>query len=64
MRAGQIPGILRRALTIRHEIAVDEARRKAMEKAPTPEALRQSFSTHPDFGRRVDLQDIEGQDSH
>lgn len=53
VRAGQIPGILRRSLAVRHKIAVDEARRKTLEKAPTAAAARASFATHPDFGKSV-----------
>lgn len=57
LRSGQIPAILRRA--IRRDIAVDEARRKAIESAPTAEAARQAFSKQEDFGRVVNLSDIE-----
>jgi hypothetical protein len=52
-RASQIPAILRRALTMRKEIAIDEARRKLKEKAPDTLAVRASFSTHPDFGKEI-----------
>lgn len=52
-RASQIPAILRRALTMRKEIAIDEARRKLKEKTPDTLAIRASFSTHPDFGKDV-----------
>lgn len=64
MRAGQIPGILRRALAIRHEIAVDEARRKAIDNAPTQDDLRDAFRTHPEFGKTVTLQDLQGREPH
>jgi uncharacterized protein YacL len=53
LRVGQIPGILRRSLAVRHKIAVDEARRKTIEKAPTAAAARASFATHPEFGKSV-----------
>lgn len=56
-RMGQIPAILRRALTIRKEIAVDEAKRKVTERAPNAEALKDAFATHPDFGKVVTLPD-------
>jgi len=62
MRAGQIPGILRRSLAVRHEIAIEEARRKLAESAPGSETTRKSFATHPDFGRVVPLQDIQIKD--
>jgi hypothetical protein len=57
-RAGRIPGIMRRALEIRREIAVDEARRKVIENAPTSDTARQGFATAEDFGRPVSLQDL------
>jgi hypothetical protein len=60
LRAGQIPGILRRSLQIRHKIAVDEARRKTFERAPTPEKARTAFGTHPEFGKEVRLEDLKG----
>jgi hypothetical protein len=58
-RAGRIPAILRRALEIRREIAIDEARRKVLENAPTAEALRQGYATRENFGRTVTLQDLQ-----
>ena len=63
-RVGQIPAILRRSLKVRHEIAVDEARRKLGDKSPQPGAMRQAFATHPDFGKVVPLQDIQGREPH
>lgn len=60
VRAGQIPGILRRTLSYRHEIAVDKARRATLENAPTPAGTRESFKTHPDFGKKVTLEDLQG----
>lgn len=58
LRAGQIPGILRRSLAVRHEIAVDEAKKKLADKAPTGDAVRQTFANHPDFGKSVKLEDL------
>lgn len=62
LRVGQIPGILRRSLTIRHKIAVDEARRKTLENAPSPAATNASFANHPDFGKTVKLEDVVGRE--
>lgn len=58
LRVGMLPAILRRALSLRHSIAVDEAKRKNAEKAPTSDDLMKAFSTHEDFGKSipVDLQ--------
>jgi hypothetical protein len=58
MRAGQIPGILRRSLEIRHRIAVDEARRRTIEAAPRQGEMTSAFPTHADFGKTVNLGDI------
>ena len=58
LRTGQIPAILRRSLAVRHKIAAEEARRKTLEKGPTPASVRAAFATHPDFGKTVDLQDV------
>jgi hypothetical protein len=60
LRVGQIPGILRRSLSIRHEIAVDEAKRELAEKVPDGPAIRKAFSNNPDFGKTVNLEEIEG----
>ncbi|MGO7133424.1 hypothetical protein AB9E06_21460 [Rhizobium leguminosarum] len=58
-RAGQIPGILRRSLAARHEIAIAEARSKLESNAPAAADIRQAFATHPDFGKVVSLQDLQ-----
>jgi hypothetical protein len=50
-RVGQIPAILRRTLTVRHEGALEEARLKLAANAPEPGAMRKAFATHPDFGK-------------
>lgn len=63
-RAGIIPAILRRALNIRHGIAVEEARRKTMENAPGPSEIKKAFATHPDFGKSVDLRSIQSGEPH
>lgn len=64
LRVGQIPGILRRSLALRHKIAVEEARRKTLENAPKPTAARASFESHPDFGKTVTLDELPGRDVH
>lgn len=58
LRVGSLPAILRRTLSVRHKIAVDEARRKTLEKVPSSEAARASFPTHPEFGKTVLLEDV------
>ncbi len=63
-RAGQIPAILRRALAMRKEIAVEEARRKLLEKAPDASSIRASFASHPDFGKVIPLEDVPGREPH
>lgn len=60
LRAGQIPGILRRSLWIRHKIAVDEARRKTFELAPAQGQMGTFFATHPEFGATVTLETLNG----
>src|SRR3546814_12720151 len=40
MRIGTIPAILRRSISVRHRIAIDEARRKKLEKAPDATAYQ------------------------
>jgi hypothetical protein len=62
-RAGQIPAILRRTLLIRHKIAVDEARKKTNENVPDPDMIKKAYSTHPDFGKVVKLEDVQ-RDTH
>lgn len=64
MRAGQIPGILRRSMNIRHKIAVEEARRKTLKKAPEPGTVKETFLTHPEFGKTVDLDELQRRDPH
>ena len=62
MRAGQIPGILRRSIDIRHKIAVDEARRKTLDNAPDAGVTKATFPTHPDFGKSVDWKEPQAGD--
>lgn len=52
-RIGQIPGILRRTLKVRHEAALEEAKLKLAANAPDGGAIRKGFATHPDFGKPV-----------
>lgn len=58
LRIGQIPAILRRAMALRHKIATDEARKRTLENAPPPGAAKDAFTTHPDFGKSVRLEDL------
>lgn len=53
MRAGQIPAILRRSLLIRHEIAVDEARKKTLENAGKLPDAKSLFGSDPNFGKSI-----------
>lgn len=64
LRAGQIPGILRQSLRVRHEIAVAEARLKTAENAPNSDDVRKAFSTHPDFGKVVSVDELKGREPH
>lgn len=57
MRAGQIPAILRRSLSVRHEIAVDEAKKKTLENARTVPGAKALFERDPDFGETVTLEE-------
>jgi hypothetical protein len=59
-RLGQIPAILRRTLAVRHQIALDEARRKTMENAPVPGSSQATFTPHPDFGKSVAIEEASG----
>ncbi|WFR96528.1 hypothetical protein [Rhizobium tumorigenes] len=59
-RAGQIPAILRRSLKVRYEIAVSEARSKVDANVPAASQTKQAFATHPDFGKVVSLQELQG----
>lgn len=57
MRAGQVPAILRRSLGIRHEIAVDEAKRKTLENASKVPDTKTLFARDPGFGATVTLEE-------
>lgn len=61
LRLGQIPAILRRSLAVRHEIAIEEARKKLADNAPSGEKIREAFSNHPDFGKAVSLEELQRQ---
>jgi hypothetical protein len=63
LRAGQLPGILRRSLAVRHEIARTEARRKLGENAPDSDAIKRAYPTHADFGKVVPLSEVPGRES-
>ena len=58
-RAGQITGILRRLLKLRHAIAIEEARAELAEKAPPAGETAKSFQTNLEFGRVVSLKDLQ-----
>lgn len=58
MRAGQIPAILRRSLSIRHEIAVDEAKKKTLENASRVPETKALFGHDPNFGKKVSLEEV------
>lgn len=62
LRIGQIPAILRRSLQIRRDIAVDEARRSILEKAPSSASTQAAFPNHPDFGKSVSLDQASGRE--
>lgn len=63
LRIGQIPGILRRSLQIRRDIAVEEARNKLEKNAPESGSMRKSYASHDEFGKVVSLQDLQGQET-
>lgn len=58
-RAGQIPAILRRTLSVRHKAALEEARGKLDDKVPSGSNIRQGFATHADHGKVVSLQELQ-----
>lgn len=55
LRVGILPAILRRTLEMRHKIAVDEAKRKNLEKAPTSADVLKAFPTHENFGKSINI---------
>lgn len=59
LRVGQIPAILKRSLSIRHEIATEEARRKTMENASKVGEAKAIFGRDPTFGKTVKLADLQ-----
>jgi hypothetical protein len=58
VRSGRIPGIIRRSLDIRGQIAIDEARRKTVEKAPKAGQVSERFQTRAGFGQTVSLSEV------
>lgn len=62
MKAGTIPGVIRRTLEIRAEIAVEEAKRKTADNAPEAGAVGAAFKGREGFGRTVRLEDIKTAD--
>lgn len=53
LRSAAIPSILLRALSIKHEIALDEAKRALNDAAPSDIDVRAAFATSEGFGRKV-----------
>lgn len=58
LRAALVPRILRRCLVIRHEIAVDEAKKKTMENAAKVGEPQRYFPRDPTFGQTVTLAEL------
>lgn len=54
-----VPTSLLKALEIRHQIAVDEARRKISEKAPSADDMQKIFGTKQGFGDTKPISIIE-----
>lgn len=48
----RVPRILLRCLELKHTIAVDEARRKIEERAPSDKVLSDAYATSPEFRRK------------
>jgi len=57
-RAWHVPAILRRTLKLRHEIAIDEARKKTLENAAKLPTAAELFPRDPEFGKTVKLSDL------
>lgn len=57
-RAFLVPKIIQRCLTIRAEIAIEEAKRKTLENAPAAGETAQTFRTKPDFGKRTSINEF------
>ena len=59
-RSGAIPAAIRKSLTLRTAIAVEEARKRTNEKAEAVKATaRAGFSTKEGFGRTTQLEDLQ-----
>lgn len=57
-KAGTIPGIIRRSLELRAEMAIEEARRQTLENAPAAGKTAEAFKNTEGFGQRVALSDL------
>lgn len=64
LRARLVPAILRRCLSIRHEIAADEARKKTIENASKIGSPQKYFARDPDFGQTVSIEDPRLKEPH
>lgn len=60
-KSGTVPGAIRRALSLRTDIALDEARRKTVERAGDA-AAKTGFQTKSGFGRITNLDDLKSKD--
>ncbi|WP_158014021.1 hypothetical protein [Sphingomonas sanxanigenens] len=59
LRAWHVPAILRSALRIRHDIAVDEARKKTVENAAHSANTDKLFPRDSEFGKTINLSDLQ-----
>ena len=57
-RAFLVPRIIQRCLTIRAEIAIEEAKRKTLENAPAAGETAKTFRTKTDFGKRTSISEL------
>lgn len=56
---GRVPSSFRRALEIRHQIAVEEAKRRIEENAPSNASVSSMFATSPGFGQSKKVVGVE-----
>lgn len=56
---GRVPSSFRRALEIRHQIAVEEAKRRIDENAPSDASVSSMFATSPGFGQSKKVVGVE-----
>lgn len=62
-RSGAIPSAIRKSLQLRTKIAVDEARKKTMERADAAgKKTASGFATRDGFGETTALSDLKGKD--